>query len=105
MNDEQQLEWLSEPRKDGSIGDTDDPACGWVDIYEWQQKFTWQLAQIKALTEKLDKAVAALEAVEWGNAIDGGIICPWCGRRYFSGHADYCPRQSALAAAKGAPMT
>ena len=102
MSDEQQLEWLTEPRQDGSIGGGDDPAYGWVDVYEWQAKFTWQLAQIKALTEKLDKTVAALEAVEWVlmDSIYETSGCPWCLEDEPS-HADDCPRQSALAGVKG----
>ena len=108
MSDEQQLEWLTEPRQDGSIGGGDDPAYGWVDVYEWQAKFTWQLAQIKALTEKLDKAVAALEAVEWVNGSlasnndgDGLDYCPWCWVPSWGEHKPVCKRESALAAAKG----
>jgi len=101
MNDEQQLEWLSEPRKDGSIGGADDPSYGWVNVYDWQAQFTWQLAQIKALTEKLDKTVAALEGIADLAAplsrLTGGDDEAWeCAVRQV---------RAAIAAAKGAPMT
>ena len=46
-------------------------------------------------------AVAALEAVEWANAVDGGSICPWCYWRKPDGHAPDCQRQAALRLCQG----
>jgi len=57
--------------------------------------------QCQSLERQRDELVAVIGYVEWTNAVDGGLVCPWCGNRYFEGHTSYCPRQAALAAVKG----
>lgn len=55
----------------------------------------------RALAAAAEDLLAALEQVEWTNAVDGGTVCPWCGARLYDGHESYCPRQLAIAKAKG----
>ena len=45
--------------------------------------------------------LATLEIVCWVGAPDGGLVCPWCAARPADGHREYCPRQLAVAKAKG----
>ena len=40
----------------------------------------------------------ALEAVEW---VSRQSYCPWCGGGRIIGHEPECPRQAAIAAARG----
>jgi len=59
---------------------------------------TWNICPLhKAAHELLE----ALQQVEWTNAIDGGVICPWCGNRQYDGHHQDCLRQAAIAKAEG----
>ena len=41
-----------------------------------------------------------LQQVEWTNAIDGELCCPWCGNYREHGHRQDCPRQAAIAKAE-----
>ena len=48
--------------------------------------------------------LAVLESLEWVRlSLDGEHVdyCPWCGDNADDGHSDTCPRQLALAQAKG----
>ena len=49
----------------------------------------------------VEELLEVLQQVEWTNAIDGGVICPWCGNRQYDGHHQGCPRQAAVAKAEG----
>lgn len=44
-----------------------------------------------------------LKQVEWTGAVDGGLVCPWCGARRYDGHYPDCPRQLTIAKAEAAP--
>ena len=50
-----------------------------------------------ALIAAAPDLLALVEAVEW----DWDDICLWCGNEKRYGHADDCPRQCALARARG----
>lgn len=58
------------------------------------------LDKFHRLMEQRTTLLAALEAVEWTGAVDGGTVCPWCGERKYNGHAPDCPRQAAIARAR-----
>ena len=66
-----------------------------------QISFNEAVAEWNKCKKQRDAAVAALEAVEWANAVDGGSICPWCYWRKPDGHAPDCQRQAALALCQG----
>jgi len=58
----------------------------------------WNLSDAEiCAVPKVEALVLALTDVEWVTAVDGGVVCPWCGARIDDGHFDYCLRQNALA--------
>jgi len=51
-------------------------------------------------TAERERLLAALEAVEWTFGGDA-YYCPWCGNNKVYGHDAKCPRQAAIAGARG----
>jgi len=58
-------------------------------------------ADLVAMRQQRDALLELVECVEWTNAVDGGIVCPWCGNRRYEGHIEYCQRQATIALVRG----
>ena len=54
-----------------------------------------------ALISAAPLLLAALESVEWTFDAYGNELCQWCMNERMEGHAHDCPRQAAIAAARG----
>ena len=68
---------------------------------DWHGKVAQLKEERDEVTAQRDALLAALEAVEWVFNAFGDNICWWCRAEKFSGHADDCQREAAIAKAKG----